>query len=962
LIAKKPIILVTAIMLLATLSFGNVLPAHAVIWTLNLDASSPTPTDITVETTANQTHSFRIGAVLNASATNPLNGVFGWQFSINYNATAFIPQGDPSGAAIPGNLGGLYVDSASNTVLFGAGSSPGQINWAAKITAAQAFGSSTIIPGQITVFYTILAPNIAVNIAAPTLMANVNFELLTRVSPSVQTFSISNVIFVNNAGATISGLNPGAPITENIMDIPPIAKFTATGLPTGSTLCTPVTGVACTANAFQFDGTASTDADGTISGAAGTAGFFWDFGDGTQDGFYPFSTFNVGTVTCTNPNLVTFTCQGAVAVHDYGVAGKFNVTLHVQDNSLDTGSARDALGGLILNGQPSHTQRLNLVVPPVTATPPTVIVNAPTPNPANEGAPGVTVTWAVSSNGATVTASCINWGDGSSACGLVGTTSATHIYTTGSVASKMFTITVNATNSAGTGSGRNTVTINDLAPTVTVTAPASANEGATVSVSFTATDDEAISKTCVNFGDGSSVCGASPQTHVYHLAGTSASVVFTITVNATDAAGKTGSNTASITINDLTPVVTITSVSPSPATSGQTVSVVFTATDDEAISKTCIAWGDGVSACGITSPVTHMYTVSVSTIFTIAVNATDAAGLTGSNTASETVNPVSIVPPPVVTVNAPTPNPALTGQTVSVTWTVTSTATVTASCINWGDGASACGLVGTTSATHMYANTGNAMSETFTITVNATNSGGTGQGTNMETVNDRPPIAVIAGPSTATTGQIVTFDGSGSTDPDGTITNFSWSFGDGTSGAGAIVTHTYTTVNTFVVTLTVTDNSGKTNSTTHSITVIAPTVHARLAHGKASPAHHHFSISKDGSTQTFFAIGLDDGQTAVLAYVIFHVTGDGGVNTLTFTQVATLQVGGLIDGKTNATFSSAYTVTAVPAPIGSYSVTAEIFFNSNLSATCTPTTSAPVCAGFTGDTASEKTFSFAVVA
>jgi hypothetical protein len=258
----------------------------------------------------------------------------------------------------------------------------------------------------------------------------------------------------------------------------------------------------------------------------------------------------------------------------------------------------------------------------------------------------------------------------------------------------------------------------------------------------------------------------------------------------------------------------------------------------------------------------------------------------------------------------------------------------------------------------MYANTGNAMSQTFTITVNATNSAGTGQGTNMETVNDRPPIAVIAGPSTATTGQIVTFDGSGSTDPDGTIANFAWSFGDGTSGTGAVVTHSYTTANTFIVTLTVTDNSGKTNSTTHAITATSPTVHARLAHGKASPDHHHFSISKDGSTQTFFAIGLDDGQTAVLAYVVFHVTGDGGVNTVTFTQVVTLQVGQLIDGKTNSTFSSAYTVTA----LGPYSVTAEIFFNSNLSATCTPTTSAPVCSGFTGDTASEKTFSFTVVA
>jgi hypothetical protein len=134
--------------------------------------------------------------------------------------------------------------------------------------------------------------------------------------------------------------------------------------------------------------------------------------------------------------------------------------------------------------------------------------------------------------------------------------------------------------------------------------------------------------------------------------------------------------------------------------------------------------------------------------------------------------------------------------------------------------------------------------------------------------------------------------------------------------------------------------------------------HARLAHGKASPAFHHFVISKVGTTQTFFAIGLNDGNVTVQAYVVFHVTGDGGVNNFTFTHVATLLSGALIDGKTNASFASPYTITA----IGPYSVTAELFFNSNLSVTCIPTTSAPVCAGFTGDTASEKTFSFAVVA
>src|SRR5207245_4122066 len=97
------------------------------------------------------------------------------------------------------------------------------------------------------------------------------------------------------------------------------ARFTTTPLATGSAACTPVTGVACTAYAFQCDGSASTDADGTISTAAGTAGFFCDFGDQQQDGFFPGSMFTA-PVSCTNANFAAFTCQGAVAIHDYGVA------------------------------------------------------------------------------------------------------------------------------------------------------------------------------------------------------------------------------------------------------------------------------------------------------------------------------------------------------------------------------------------------------------------------------------------------------------------------------------------------------------------------------------------------------------------------------------------------------------------------------------------------------------------
>ncbi len=290
---------------------------------VNLDGNSIGPTDIVVSASASQAKSFRVGAVVNASSTNSISNVFGWQFEIDYNATAFIPQGDPSPAASPGNPGFLYVDGATNTVLFGANlnlvnAAGVTTSWNALLGSGAAFGSFTNqvagSTGQLQVFYTLVGSNF-VTISAKNLLANVQFELLTKPSPTTQSFAIK-----------------------------------------GDPSCVPVTGSNCTAYAFQFDGSTSTDADGTISAAAGTAGFFWDFGDQQQDGFYPGSTFS-GGVTCTNLNPATFTCQGAVAIHDYGVQGQFIVTLRVQDNLGATGSARDSQGGVILNAQPSHTSQ-----------------------------------------------------------------------------------------------------------------------------------------------------------------------------------------------------------------------------------------------------------------------------------------------------------------------------------------------------------------------------------------------------------------------------------------------------------------------------------------------------------------------------------------------------------------------------------------------------------------------------
>jgi PKD repeat protein len=91
-----------------------------------------------------------------------------------------------------------------------------------------------------------------------------------------------------------------------------------------------------------------------------------------------------------------------------------------------------------------------------------------------------------------------------------------------------------------------------------------------------------------------------------------------------------------------------------------------------------------------------------------------------------------------------------------------------------------------------------------------------------QAAGNQSPVASIAAPSCANLS--CSFDGSGSSDSDGSIASYAWEFGDGTTGSGAMRRHVYTAAGTYTVTLTVTDDENATEVDSRSVTVSAPPI------------------------------------------------------------------------------------------------------------------------------------------
>jgi PKD repeat protein len=237
-------------------------------------------------------------------------------------------------------------------------------------------------------------------------------------------------------------------------------------------------------------------------------------------------------------------------------------------------------------------------------------------------------------------------------------------------------------------------------------------------------------------------------------------------------------------------------------------------------------------------------------------------------------------------------------------------ASITSYAWDFGDGATAQSL----SPSHTYATAG-----TYLVRLTVTDSlGRVDTATGTVTVTDEPPLAAFAaGVATPEAGQSVAFDGSSSSDSDGSVVAYAWNFGDGHTASGRSPTHAFAQPGTYTVTLTVTDSDGQRASASEPVTVVAGPS-ARFT-PSAVQALEGTSIGFDatgsigggsGGAITGYAWSFGDGTTGTGAkathayqsggtYTVLLTVTDGAGEKATVSRVVTVYV------QPQATFSYA---------------------------------------------------------
>src|SRR5438309_261338 len=613
-------------------------------------------------------------------ANDPYIGpaVFGFQFGMTYDPTFLIPQMDPclAASALGCPAASTSPDGAGSTVLLGGTSTncpiyqrlsgaSGGCNFAASVAANTGSLAISATAGKMLIGFTYLAPRNGTFINAATLLGNIAFEILKSGSTTIS-LSATDLKFVDINANVIPFYALGVQVTDTITigNNPPVASFTFTHLAAGDTSCAAITGSNCGTLAFRFDGSASV-ASGTAT-IANPTGYFWDFGDNTQD------SSSAAANLCAEPTAFTYlTCnQGPTAIHDYnatvggGGPGTWDATLRIVDSNAATGSARDNTGTVILNVQPSHIDHMVIAQPPanptttvVSCNPSTVAFGASTTctatvtdTSATPTTPTGTVTFTSSGTGTFTGSPCTLSGTGASA-----TCSASYSPTGTGTRTDTITGSYNGDTGHSTSSGTFSLSVGAVThPTTTTVActPSTVAINQATSCTATVTDTSTTGATTptgtVTFTPGGTCT----------LAGTGASATCSVSITPTaagsltvsasyagDSTHGTSSGSTTVTVNLRTTTTTV-ACTPSSVIVGQATSCTATVTDTAAGTAstptgtvtftpggTCTLAGTGASAtCSVSVAPTASGTLTVSASY-----GGDATHATSTGSASVTV-------------------------------------------------------------------------------------------------------------------------------------------------------------------------------------------------------------------------------------------------------------------------------------------------------------------------------------
>jgi PKD repeat protein len=271
-------------------------------------------------------------------------------------------------------------------------------------------------------------------------------------------------------------------------------------------------------------------------------------------------------------------------------------------------------------------------------------------------------------------------------------------------------------------------------------------------------------------------------------------------------------------------MVTVTATDPSGPKRGLTmrteINVNGIAADFGTLSARSISTdNNGRAVFFYTAPAAPGVAVDDGTVVSIVVTPTNDGnfGNAASRVASIRLVPPGIIVPPDGLKAAFTFSPSAPVDSQPVLFDAsTSTAAngnaITSFSWNFGDGRTASGRL----VSHSFSAAG-----TYIVTLTVSDAlGRTGQAAQTITVSGGvdPTAAFSSSPSDPLINQPVNFNASASrAAPGRTIVKYEWDFGDGGFGSGQVVSHSYSLPRSYVVVLTVTDDSGKKATATGTV-------------------------------------------------------------------------------------------------------------------------------------------------